>query len=377
MRLPSAFGLITVATLAAGCYIPVAPAARPEPAVAAMKHLGVEGKTYWSDLGADRVFKVGHVWDVGGDILIEDIYGGLVYLDGVTLNPRWTYLGLARPFDRAPDFTETAVAGISKGRLHVISRRNGLDALEPAPVSVIASAGVVANDTTMYVPTFRTPSGNWTIQSVNVADGYQGWGWRTSADIVVDLAKAGPNGGDMFYAATEDGTVLGFPTHVATARDHEPSWQMTLRTGIHRRMAISGDDIGIVTDDNALACLDRITGGIRWERFADSGERAASSAQFSSKHAFYAIAGELRAFDRATGARVWSVKGANRFVAERGARTLLTDDGGNLIAVETKTGKVLGAKPMRGWHLPTRPVPDATVVAISNEGIVIAVETGF
>lgn len=379
MRLPSAFGALTVATLAAACSIPVAPQPRPEPAIAALKDVGVEGKTYYADLGADRVFKVGNVWNVADDLLIEDIHGGLIYLDGATLTPRWAYFGLGAPFDRAPDFTETTVVGVAKGRVHVISRRNGLDVIEPARVSVVPSAGVVANDTTMYIPTFRTPNGNRTVQSVNLADGYEGWGWRTDTDIVADLAKAGLHGGDMFYAAAEDGTVYGFPMYVATARDYEPSWATSLRSGVrgHRRLAVAGDDLAVVTDDHRLVMMDRITGNVRWEAYPNSGDRATSAAQLSAKHAFYAVAGELRAFDRASGARVWSVKGATRFVAERGARTLLTDADGNLIAVETKTGNVLGRKPMKGWRLPTRTTPDATVIAINNGGVVVAVETGW
>ena len=387
MRLPSAFVVLTVAALAAGCSIPVAPSPRPDPAIASLKDLGVEGRTYVSDLGAEKSFRLNRVFTIGDDLLLEDINGHLTYLDGATLAPRWAYYGLPRPFDESPDWTESSIIGLSKDRVYVLSRRNGLEELDPATASVVPSAAPVANDTTLYIPTYRTPGGNKTVVAVNLADGYRGWGIRTEDDVEVDLAKAGLHGGDMVYAATAGGDLYGIPAFVATKRDPEPAWTVNLRTGIHRNISVAGDDLGVVTDDNRLVVLDRITGGYRWEAFPNSGDRAASGAQFSTRHAFYSCGGEFRAFDRATGAKAWAVKGAAAFVAERGSRTILTDGEGTLIAVETSSGKVLGHRAMPGWRFPTRnkplpknaddKVPDMTIIGVSGAGMVIGVETGW
>jgi outer membrane protein assembly factor BamB len=377
MRLPSAFVVLTVAALAAGCSIPVAPSPKPDPAIASLKDLGVEGKTYVSDLGADRPFRVNRVFTFGDDVMLEDLAGGLLFLDGKTLQPRWAYYGLPRPFDSAPDATDSVVTGVSQGKMFVLSRKNGLEEIPPAPIDVVPSAGAVTNDTTAYVPTFRTPSGNKTVQSVNLADGFKGWGFRTSEDVVVDLEKAGLHGGDMLYAASADGMLHGIPMYVATAREAEPAWSVNVRSGLHRALTVSGDDLGVVPDDHRLICIDRITGGTRWEVYPGSGEKASTSAQFSSKHAFYVCGGEFRAYDRATGAKAWSVKGPAQFVGERGKRTIVTDGKGTLWAVETATGKVLGTRSMPGWNFPARATPDATIVAVSNAGVIVAVEMGW
>lgn len=377
MRLLSALVVLTVAASAAGCSIPFKASPKPEPAIASLKDLGVEGRTYVADLGANRRFRLHRVHAAGNDFLLEDMAGKLVYLDGTTLLPRWAYDGLPRPFDTVPDTSETLLAGVCKDKLYVLSRENGLELFVPSPVPVVPAAAPVVNETTVYIPTYKTPSGNKTVVSVNLADGFVGWGFRTEADITTDLKKAGPLGGDMFYAVTEEGRVYGFPTHAATARNPEPAWIVDLHSGVHRGLTLDGDAIGVVTDDSTFVCMDRITGGTRWEKYPNSGEEAGSGAQFSSKMAFYVCGGEFRAFDRATGAPAWAVKGPTRFIADRGARTIVGDDAGNVWALDAKTGNVIGAKSMPGWIVPTRSAPDATLVAISREGIIVAIETGW
>lgn len=377
MRLPSALILAAAATVLASCSIPVAQPQRPEPTLASLRELGVEGKHYFADYGADRAYKLNRVWAIGNDLLLEDVTGSLLYMDGTTMTPKWAYHGLPRTFDRAPDYTDTMVVGVCKGRVYALTRRAGVEVIDPAPVAMVPSGGVVASESTLYVPTFRTPRGNKTILSVNLADGYQGWGLRTQADIVVDLAKAGIGGGDIVYAATEDGTIHGIPMYVANKLDPEPAWTTSVHAGIHRNLAVAGEDLGVVTDDSRLVCLDRITGAQRWTAYPGPGEEAASAAQFSPSNAYYVCGGEMRAYDRATGMHRWSHKHATTFVAERGMRTILSDGKGTLFAVETASGKQLGWKSMPGWRFPARAAKDATVVGVSNTGMVVAVETGF
>lgn len=361
---------------AAGCASTAARPA-PDPLIASLKDLGVEGRSYVNDLGAVSSIDLRAVHPMEDDFLVEDIHGHLSYVDGTTLNARWSYFGMTAPFDERPDVTETMVVGVSKGTVYALSRRNGLDELSPAPVGVVLSAGPVANESTLFAPTYATPVGNKTVQSVGLSSGYLGWGWRTNDDIVASLAKAGPHGGDMFYAATTRGDVYGFPTFPEHERDPEPAWKTPLNAGVHRDLVVLGDDLGVVTSDNRLVCLDRITGRLRWEAYAAPREQAASAAQFSAKHAFYVCGGELRAFDRATGSKAWAVKGASHFVCERGGRTIVASADGTLTAVDTATGKVLGSAKAPGWTFPARTVPDATVFAVSNRGTIVGIESGW
>lgn len=380
MRTQSVLAVVLAASAlavpATGCASPP-PRPTSEPLVAALKTLGVEGRTYVNDLGAVSTIHLRGVHPMGEDFLVEDIHGHLSYVDGRTLNARWDYYGMDAPFDERPDVTDSLVVGVSKGTVYALSRANGLEEVAPAPVGIVLSARPVANESALYAPTYATPGGNKTIQSVGLVSGALGWGWRTADDVVADMAKAGPHGGDMVYAVTETGDVHAFPAAPASERDPAPAWITRLHAGVRRDLAVDGEDLGVVTSDNRLACIDRITGALRWQAYANPREQAGSAAQFSSKHVYYVCGGELRAHDRATGARAWAVPGATQYVCERGGRTIVAGEGSRLWSVDTKTGKVLATGSAPGWTFPARPTPDTTVFAVSDRGMLVAVEFGW
>lgn len=377
MRLASAFCIVALGLASAACRTSGYRAAGDQDVTAKLKTLGVEGKTYVNDVGQVASIRLGHVYVAGNDLLVEDIHGHLTYVDGATLNPIWAYYGMSKPFDKKPDFTPSAVIGISGGKLFVISRGNGTTDIEPRRLDVVPSGAAVANDATIYVPTFGTPSGNKTMQSVGLASGYAGWGWRTNNDIVGGMAKGGPDAGDEIYFATQDGVVYAFPTYNTTERSPEVGWSTALNGAVTNDLTIDGDDLGVVLTDGRLVVLDRITGRIRWQAHASSRESAEGSASFSKKYAFYRCGGELRAFDRTTGAKAFAVKGAVSYVAERGGRILFAGAGDTLISIDSATGKVLGTATLPGWHFPSRPEPNSTIYAVSRNGALMSIELGF
>lgn len=378
MRSASVLGLVALALLGAACRTAGTRPAGDRELAAKLRDLGVEGKTYANDLGQVANIRLGRVHMAGNDLLIEDIHGHLTYVDGATLNPRWDYYGLEQPFDKKPDFTPSAIVGIAGGKVFVINRANGTPEIEPRVLDVVPSGGPVATDSTLYVPTYATPSGNKTVYAINLVSGFQGWGWRTNSDVVGGLVKGGPDAGDQFYFATTDGVVYAFPTYPASTADPEMGWMTNLHGSVTNDLAHEGEDLGIVTNDARLVVLDRITGGVRWEAFPESSrETATGSASFSSSLVFYRCGGELRAFDRTTGERVFAVPHGLSFVAERGGRVLVMADGGRLVSLDRKSGKVIGVADVRGWTFPPRVQPDATIYAVSTHGAVMAVELGW
>ncbi len=377
MRLVSAIGILAIASTVGACRSYPSRPLLHEDLTAKLNKLGVEGKTYANDLGQVASIHVHRVHTIDRDLLIEDVHGHLTYIDGATMNPRWDYYGLGRTFDEKPDHTSTAIVGLAGGKLFVLSRANGTTDPDPSRVDVIPSSAPVANESTIYVPTYPTPGGNKTVYAISLATGYQGWGWRTDSDIVADLAKGGAGGGDTFYFVTADGFLYGFPTFQATERSPEPAWTAAMASGVSKDLVVEGDDLAVVTEDGRLVLVDRITGNIRWEAYPAAGEHATSAGQFSSRHAFYVVNGELRAFARDTGMPVWKVRGATRFVAERGGRMLLMAGPDTLLSVDTATGEVLGNARVAGWYLPTRVARDATVIAVSNRGEIVSVELGL
>jgi outer membrane protein assembly factor BamB len=377
MRLASAIGIVALALSGAACRTAGLPKSGDIELEAKLVKLGVEGKTYTNDLSQVAAIRVAKVYVIGDDFLIEDLQGHLTYVDGATLNPRWEYFGLPRVFDKAPDYTPSAVIGLAGGKLFVINRSNGTTDIEPRHVDVVPSGAPVATDTTIYVPTFPTPSGNKTIYAISIGSGFMGWGWRTNSDVVGAMAKGGPGAGDEFYFATSDGVLYAFPTYPAGAATTDIGWTTNLHGVVLNDIVVEGNDIGVVMQDGRLVCADRITGAVRWEAYSTSSEQAVGSASFSSKYAFYRCGGELRAFARDTGNKVWSVKGAHSFVAERGGRMLLAGNDGTLISVDKKTGQELGRADAKGWTFPTRITPDSTVYGVSEHGTLVAIESGF
>ena len=377
MRLASAIGIVALALTSAACRTAAPRPTGDKELATKLTELGVEGKTYTNDLGQVASIRLGKVYVIGDDFLIEDIHGHLTYVDGATLNPRWEYYGLPHAFDKAPDSTPSAVIGIAGGKIFVINRSNGTTDMDPRRVDVVPSGAPVATDSTIYVPTFPTPSGNKTVYAVSIGSGFMGWGWRTNSDIVGAMAKGGPGAGDEFYFATSDGVLYAFPTYPATASSTDLGWTTNLHGVVLNDIVVEGNDIGVVLHDGRLVCADRITGVVRWEAYAGSGEQAVGSASFSSKYAFYRCGGELRAFARDTGDKAWAVKGGEAFVAERGGRILLTGHDGTLISVDKKTGKELGRMNAKGWTFPARITPDSTLYGVSTYGALVAIESGF
>jgi len=377
MRLASAIVVVALALTTAACRTAAGRSAGDKDLAAKLRGLGIEGKTYANDLGQVGSLHLGKVYVAGTDLLIEDTRGHLTYIDGATLNPRWEYYGMPKGFDKKPDFTPSSVIGIAGGKLFVISRGNGTTDLEPRRIDIVPSGAPVATDSTIYVPTYPTPSGNKTVQATSIATGFMGWGWRTNADIVGGMAKSGPGAGDEFYFASSDGMLYAFPTYTATAATTEIGWSTDVHGAVLNDLAIEGPDIAVVTTDGRLICVDRVTGAVRWEAYAGGRERTEGPAMFSAKLLMYRCGGELRAFTRDTGAKVWAVKEATGFVAERGGRMLLSGSGGRLVSIDKNTGEVLGRATADGWTFPTMITPDSTLYAISAFGALVSVETGF
>ncbi len=376
MRLVSASGFLALLVALGGC---ASTAAMPtdDAIVHQLGALGIEGRSYYHDLGSLSSIHVRDVHEADGDLMIEDIHGHLTYVDGASLNVVWEFYGMPGPFDRAPSLTPSAVIGLSGSKLHVISRHNGALEQDPMTLDVIPSAAPVATDSTLYVPSFPTPSGNKAVYAVSVASGYMGWGWRGDADVVADMVKAGPMGGDTIYFATSKGGLYAYPTDPANSPAPDAAWFKHAHARVEHDLVVDGNDLGVVTSDARLLVMDRVTGQTRFEIFASSGEKAETAAQFSQDLVFYRCGGELRAYDRATGMLAWANAHCERFVAERGDRIILSGAGGSLCAIEKSTGKVLAEASLPGVRFPARRTPNATIYAVTDLGALVAIENGF
>ena len=112
-------------------------------------------------------------------------------------------------------------------------------------------------------------------------------------------------------------------------------------------------------------------------KYVNVGEQAFLAVQFLSKYVFYVCGGEFRAYDRAIGVLAWRFAGPTQFVCECGGWTILVDRASRFWAVDTKSGKVLAEGEAHGWTFPSRAKADATLLAVSDQGLLVGVEQGW
>src|SRR5262252_4278780 len=84
MRLASATVVVALALTTAACRTSMGRPSGDKDLAAKLRELGIEGKTYANDLGQVASIRVGNVYAIGPDLLIEDIHGHLTYIDGAT-----------------------------------------------------------------------------------------------------------------------------------------------------------------------------------------------------------------------------------------------------------------------------------------------------
>lgn len=378
MRIPSATGIVLAAALTAGCAT-AGPRPLEHPELQnQLGQLGVEGRTYHIDLADTQSIHLHDVHLMGQDLVVEDIHGHLTCLDATTLMPRWDYYGMPTHFDERPSVTPSDIVGVAGGKLFVIARHNGTIMGDPVRVDAVLSARPVATSSTLYAPVYAAARGDDKLITVSLGSGFQGWGFYSDDAIVADMAKGGTGDSALIYAATSAGALVAYPANLASQPKPEPAWIGHAAAPVRRDLVVNGDDLGVVTSDGRLICMDRITGRPRWEAYPSSGELAGSSAQFSDTHVFYVCGGELRAFDRATGRKAWALEGATEYAATRGDRVIVRmGNGGLYMAVDAESGETVGMANLGDAHIVPQATVDATVYTVGAQGLIMAVESGF
>lgn len=377
MRIPSATGIVLAAALTAGCAT-----AGPRPLdhnalESALGELGIEGRAYHIDLADTQSIHLHDVHHDGQDLIVEDIHGHLTCLDAGTLMPKWDYYGMNGPFDEAPSFTATDLIGVSGGKLFVVARKNGTIDGDPMRVDAVLSARPVSTGSTLYAPVFASAIGDDKMITVSLGSGFQGWGYYADDDILADMAKGGSGESTLIYMATTAGALFAFPAELASQPKPQPAWIAHAAAPVRRSLVVDGDDLGVVVSDGRLMCLDRITGRARWEAYPEPGELAGSSAQFSDSHVFYVCGGQLRAYDRATGRMAWALDGATEYAATRGDRVICHMQDGLYVSVDAASGEIKGTANLGNAQILPAVAADSTVYAVTDDGLLMAVEFGL
>jgi outer membrane protein assembly factor BamB len=334
------------------------------------------------------------------DVLCISNVGTLYCLSRRDLNPRWVSTlryPLAHPPATTPlDYVFLEQDPRGAAYLQILSRRNGAEAASsPIRLPFSPSSGVSATASTIYVGSLGSPRDNKTVESIDVADGAPGWGFRTAGRVVA-TPTVDP-GGDILLVLDEARGVTALPASPAGSPPASVNWETETLGRNTANPVVTRDLAFIGSEDTFLRCYDLHSGGVLWMEGTDAPIRRApwllgtevavvreiapgtegtpkvTVAAFQG-HVFVRNSVGLHAFDAATGTKVFTDPNAERPLVRHGAHVLTVDVAKG---VQVRTGpdlRVTGTLPLGLFDfLPTNSRDGSLFAATADGTVVVAV----
>jgi outer membrane protein assembly factor BamB len=231
-----------------------------------------------ADLSATGPVALVQVYRMAADALAVDATGRVFCLSARDLTPRWIST-LRAPLSAAPAenathyvFLEVDPRGAAW--LQWFSKRSGAEAMgSPARLPYSPSSGVSATVSTAYVGSLGSPIDNKTVESINLADGSPGWGWRIPSRVVA-TPTVDP-GQTTLLVLGENRSVTALPASPAGEPPLAPQWEAVTLGANVADPAITRDWAFVASEDNFLRCYDVHGGMVRWTRGTDAPNRKA------------------------------------------------------------------------------------------------------
>lgn len=218
-----------------------------------------------ANLSARRPMAVAACYLMEEDLLVVSQMGMVYCLSRRDLTPRWVsalkYAIAAIPGEGPDHYSFLVKAPNGQYWVHSFAKRTGLDPDGfPARLPFAASSGVDSCRRMVYVGSLGSPRNNKTVESINLADGSRGWGFRTRgllwASPVVD-----PMGISVILAG-EDGVVTSL---VASAdKPVGPTWSVSLDGAVVATPCVTPNHVVVGTQDGILRCLELGNGQTLW-----------------------------------------------------------------------------------------------------------------
>ena len=200
------------------------------------------GRVYTNDLAATGEFKVLSAYLFGGEILVQDVTGGVLSLNRRNLEPKWSYTGMEDVLDHPPAVTPISVLLVSKGLLYEVERKYGNE-LHKFRLGFVPSAGPAGTDSSAYLPSLGGVEGNRTLITLNLANGLEGWGLATRGPIGAAPKIGGTATRPMVFFATENGAIYAVPASSSVSLEPEISWSRSAYGRIVRPLPTTAKSI--------------------------------------------------------------------------------------------------------------------------------------
>ncbi len=207
------------------------------------------------------------------DVLAISNVGTIYCMSRRDLTPRWVsslrYPPLHPPTESAIDYVFVVEDGRGAGYLQVFSKRSGVESLvSPIRLPFAPSSGAAANASTAYVGSLGSPIDNKTLESLNLADGSLGWGYRTHGRVVATpmLDPAG----EILIVLSEDNTVTALPANPAGSPPGTENWVAATLGPNSASPAVTKDWAFVGSQDNMLRAFNVHSGEVAWMKGTDA-----------------------------------------------------------------------------------------------------------
>jgi outer membrane protein assembly factor BamB len=349
-----------------------------------------------ANLAANGPVSLVQVYLMSEDLLAVDTQGKVYCLSRRDLTPRWIsslHAPLAAPPTESPVeyvFAEVDARGASW--LQWFSKRSGAQGdASPVRLPYSFSAGVSATASTAYVGSLGGSMDNKSIQTVNLADGAPGWGYRTLGRVVA-TPTVDPSG-TMVIVASEDRTVMALPAAAAGEPPLGPNWEVQVLAGTVANPVLTRDWAFVGSKDNFLRAFDLHSGGVRWmqgtdapivrtpwlvgrtvaEEVATGGEEGARKVRVERfvGHVFVRNANALFAFDAESGTPVFTDPDAERPLVQQGDWVVTLDTAKGAQLRRGKGLPVVQTYPFGVFDLLPTNGRDGSIFAATTDGVVL------
>ena len=229
-----------------------------------------------ANLGSRNPVAVAGAYLMERQLLVVTNAGRVYCLDRRNLEPRWVNT-LRYPLAQPPAEGPAHYAFLLKDNrgshwVTVISKRSGAEASRfPVRLPFSASTGLAVNNSMIFVGSLGRTGNNKTLDSVNLATGRGGWGYRTTG-MLWGTPSLDPEGKNLVVVA-DDGVVTALPA-TATAPS-KALWKRDVGVGIRGSAAVTPDSAIVANDDGLLYSLNLFSGQVKWLKGLDERIRTA------------------------------------------------------------------------------------------------------
>jgi len=256
-----------------------------------------------------------------------------------------------------PTHTPDAVMFTTDTKVVQCSRRKG-EVIYNVDLPFAVSSAAVGDGDRAYLG-----STNGRFYCVRLYDRIRLWQVRTDRAVSGTPALEGR----LVYFAAEDGHV-----YACRAVNKQELFQRQLSAGVFCDMVCRDNALLVASRDRSLYCYNAITGRLRWQ-FRTSGPLIDTPVLAGDTVFFF---GRREAFFAATlaeGTQRWKRDDLCGFIARQDDTSYLRDTSGDIVAVETATGKTEAVIPARGVPLAAINDRDGTLFVGRPDGAVMSI----